>query len=233
MSILIPFLLVVLIILLVWDLFYQYKILRKLDYGLTSSMDEKYYELKYHLNILKTSAIILISVIGFMGYTELENIKDDISSDIDMSLKIQKDSMDFLRDELNNYSNEIESMNQKMNQLTEIIGLNDNDLKNITEKISSIDESFRYNPRVYIVNGLRFPKEEKGLKFMFSEMMTIYGEPLPKFKNPPLILVQGKSVGLEVLDVTKDYVQLDYSSSWGFDNSGYFEFDLWIGSQEK
>jgi len=228
-------LLVIILILLVGDLLYLRKILKRLKKKNNTNVDEKYFELKYHLNLLKSISAILLFVFGFIGYSGFNDFKKEMSEDFDNSLKTQREEIIKMDESLKEYEKSIDSLVEFKNQLKNIMELNDTDLKRINNKVSSINNSFKYNPKIYIINGLKYPDSNDEMKFEFSRMKTIHDEDLPKFTKAPFITVQGYRAGIDILEITTNYVLLDMSVTYDHPNGlkkNYFEFDLWIGSQE-
>lgn len=228
-------LLIIIVILLISDLVFLYKILSDLKKKKKKNVDEKYFELKYHINLLKSISAILIFVFSFIGYSSFVDFKADMKADIDKTLESQKADITEIDKTLSDYKKNLDSLIIFKNELKSLLEVNDLDLKNINRKVSSINKSFKYNPKIYIVNGLNIPRRSDKLKFSFSNMTTVHGEKLPKFDKAPFITVQGYRAGINVLEVTKSYVLLD-ANVFYMDDDGRqidnYKFDLWIGSQE-
>ncbi|QXP72618.1 hypothetical protein H0I31_02645 [Tenacibaculum sp. AHE15PA] len=228
-------LLIIILILLIGDLFYLKKILKLLKKKNKTNIDERYFELKYHLNLLKSISAILLFIFGFIGYSGFNDFKKEMSENFNSSLKTQREKITKMDKTLENYKKSIDSIVEFKNQLNNLIELNDTDLKRINNKVSSINKSFKYNPKIYIVNQLSYPEGSGEIKFEFSKMKTIHGETLPKFKKPPFITVQGYRAGIDILEITTTYILLNMGVTYeypGISKKKYFEFDLWIGSQE-
>ncbi len=228
-------LLIIIVILLVGDLFFSYKILDKLENNRKENIDEKYYELKYHINLLKSISAILIFVFAFIGYSSFVDFKTDMQEDINRTLESQKDDISEIDSSLKNYKENLDSLIVFKNQLKNLLEVSDSDLKKINSKVASINSSFKYNPKIYIVNGLNFSDRSEKTKFSFSNMTTVHGEKLPRFKRAPFITVQGYMAGISILEVTTTYVLLDMNMTYMSDDGKQidnFKFDLWIGSQE-
>ncbi|WP_282118055.1 hypothetical protein [Maribacter aquivivus] len=228
-------LLIIIVVLLIGDLIFLYKILNNLKTKKKRNADEKYFELKYNINLLKSISAILIFVFGFIGYSSFVDFKTNMKEDIDKTLENQKVDISEIDKTLSDYKKNLDSLIVFKNQLKNLLEVNDLDLKKINKKVSSINNSFKYNPKIYIVNDLNFPDNAGKLTFSFSNMTTVHGEKLPKFNKAPFITVQGYSAGIQIIEVTKNYVILDMNMTYmaldgnTIDN---YKFDLWIGSQE-
>ena len=87
----------------------------------------------------------------------------------------------------------------------------------MNQKISVINNSLKYNPRIFVVNDLRFYESnfESGnsLIIYFKDLKTIFSEQLPNFSKPPFINVQGHSIDIDVRKVTNEYVEFNASST--------------------
>lgn len=235
MSLFATILLIIILVLLIGDLFYLRKILNILKKKNNTSVDEKYFELKYHLNLLKSISAILLFVFAFIGYSGLNDFKQEMTIDFETTIEAQKAQIADMDMTLEDYEKSIDSLVEFRNQLKNLIELNDTDLKKVNNKISSINSSFKYNPKIYIVNGLTYQQDSKERKFEFAKMKTIHGERLPKFNKAPFVTVQGYRSGIDILEITTTYVLLNMSVTYSYPNieeKNYYEFDLWIGSQE-
>ena len=108
-------------------------------------------------------------------------------------------------------------------------------------KVSDINNTLKYNPRIFVVTDIKYPIEtinsnfkEDEVKVYFRDLKTSFNEKLPVFKKAPLVNVEGHRLDLHVLEVINEFFRV---SEWSLrmDNEidkerGYFTFDIWIAS---
>ena len=212
--------------------------------------DEKYFELKYNINLLKSISAILIFVVGFLGYTSYEKFKSEFSENLNEATKEQRDNLNKVtieqRKELDDLTGNIELIKTNLkeidllrNRLEQNITEYDSRMTILNSKASKINNTLKYNPRIFVVKELRYPlttiqSSNDEVKVYFKDLKTSFNEKLPQFKKAPLVNVEGHRLDLHILEVTKDYFKVA-EWSYAFDsnldqNRGYFTFDIWIAS---
>jgi len=161
--------------------------------------DEKYYELKFRIQLLTVVSSIIIAIGGFIGYTSIKEIKDAVSSDVEIykSKLMDYDSM------INGY---------------------DTTFIYYAKKIEKVDRDFlkllneyRLSYKSYVVGGIKVPEEpstdklkpdSKPYRLYFNQLETKEGTALPSFKEPPFLAIQGNGIGVIMIEnITKDYFE--------------------------
>ncbi len=231
-------------LLLLGDLFFLFRIYKEGMKGKKTLFDDKYYELKYNIKLLKAISAILIFAIGFFGYSSYRDLKKSIEKDIYENIDSLNSKNEKIIKRLNNYNDAIDSLEFFKTRLYQIIKENENEMKTINQKVFRINKTLKNNPKIFIANNLKYPFNNDGplgfhrvdsIRFNFKSMKTIFGETLPEFNKIPYINLQGYKADLEIIDITKTSVLIQLTSYFG-DGHGnfpdYYYFDLWIASFE-
>lgn len=232
-------LLIIIGILIISDLCFLYKIYRNTKDGKEVAADEKYFELKYNINLLKSIAAILIFVLGYLGYSTYKDFSDKVNKNFDEKIELQNKKHQEISGKTDRLRSSVDSLEILKNSLEVLIDSYESKLKILNDKILLINNSLKYNPRIYVVKNLKFHDSNfyinNPLKIYFKDLTSIFGEKLPNFTKPPLINVQGYSITIDVLDVTTEYVifasgsTTDYTPNNKSDDE-YYKFDIWMAS---
>jgi hypothetical protein len=228
-------LLLILGVLLIGDLIFLSRILKGIKKVKKTEYDEKYFELKYQINLLKSISAILLLVLGFLGYSNFQELKTKMEEDINKSIALQRNEIERMDSVLNAYKSAFDTLQIYRNNLDKLINQNETDLRKINNKVNETNNTFKYNPRVYIVDNLVYPgginNHLDSVRFYFKDMETIHGEKLPKFEKIPFVVPQGHKIGIDLLEVTKNSILVGSGLFYG--DGDDFKFNLWIGSSEK
>lgn len=229
LSILVISFLFILIILMGWTLINQYRFL-KIRNKRKIEIDSRYIELKYRIDLIVAAFSIIIAIAGLIGYSTVDEIKKDITEDIETEIdKIKKDAhqidslqkinMDFIR----NFELEKEAINF-------VLCKSGKDAKKINEEITLLANKNIKNPNIYLCK-FRYPKEmlnvEKPARIFFKNLKTINGQDLPSFKNAPMIYNSATNV-LSLHSITNEYIEI----SQGIGNFDTEYIYLIIGSYD-
>ena len=238
MEILIP-LLIITTILLFFEVYFLWSNSKKHRNGKEILSDERYFELKFNINLLKAVAAIFLFIITFLGYSTLSEIKKKGNASNE-SIEQQKDRIDSMSKTIRNLEVSVEYLDSIRDDLEDKLSEYNTTITDANKKISEIKTSLRYNPRIYVVNGLKYYESNfKGdgvYRVYFKDLMTIFNEELPKFKKTPFINAQGYGIEIDILEVTNTYVDF-YSTMTSSPpgketmiNKEYYLFDIWIAS---
>ena len=220
-------LLVVIFVLLISDVFFLWKIYRGIGYRKNHLPDERYFELKYNINLLKAASAILIFLVGFLGFNSYNNISENIDKDFSEKFDKQNKRIDSLTIKLSNYESLIDSLNVEESETVETLDEINRRFKSINNKLEANKEALKYTTKVYVVDNLKINFNNREQIFRFKNMTTINKERLPKFQKKPMITLQGKSAVFDILEITKEYIKLDLMTYSPNDNN--FElFEMWI-----
>lgn len=224
----------IIIVLLIWDLNILRKIYKESQLGNSTLSDEKYFELKYNINLVKAISAIGIFIIGFLGFSTYDGFKEEITTDLDKSINIQDSHIELINSKINSLNQTLDTLEVYKNNLEKLTISYQKNLQSINKKISSINNAARYNPRIYVVNNLKYSykKNENGLRIYFKDLTTIFGEKLPIFSRKPYINTEGHNIDIEIQEVTKTYVDFSSGSAlgYGIDEFDTYIFDIWIAS---
>ncbi len=244
-------LLIVIFILVISDVFFLWKIYKSIKSKKKHLPDERYFELKYNINLLKAVSAILIFLISFLGFNSYNNISENMNKDFSKNLEKQNDKIDDLTKKLSDYIYLVDSLKVEEGESIKTLGEINQQFGRINKKIKNSEETLKYTTKFYIVNDLKFPRNKiheqvknETLTLYFKNLTTVYNEKLPFFKFKPLIVLQGRGISLDVVEVTKDYVKVSSHEEYQYIeldkgrkfNNAYYEsgdskfyyFDMWI-----
>lgn len=230
-------LLYIICVLLIGDLYFLFRIYKKGIKGNETLSDEKYFELKYNINLLKAISAILIFGIGFLGYSNYMDFKKEMKKDLTDNLTNQNIEIGEIKTRLNKYNETLDSLDVLKNKLLEITKENEKEMKAINRKVLGIKETLKFNPKIYVVTDLKYPytniKSYDTVQLNFSSMKTIFGESLPEFNNIPFVNIQSHRADIDIMEVTKTSIKFLCNSYYGDGHENYpdyYYFDLWIAS---
>jgi hypothetical protein len=213
------------------DVFFLRKIYKGINRKKKYIPDEKYFELKYNINLLKAVSAILIFLIGFLGFNSYNNISDNLTLDFIERFKKQNKRIDSLTTKLSDYKGFVDSLKVEENETVENLDEINRKFKSINNKLQKNQESLKYTTKVFVVKGLKYVCNENINRLYFRDLKTFQNEKLPKFTTSPLVVLQGKRTHMEIWNITKDYIEvLSNMGVWDEDNPDpkFLYFDMWI-----
>jgi len=219
-------LLIVIFILLVSDVFFLWKIYNGIKRKKKYIPDEKYFELKYNINLLKAVSAILIFLIGFLGFNSYNNISENLSKGFTDKFKKQNKRIDSLTTKLFSYERFVDSLKVEESETVENLDGINRKFRSINNKLEANKKALKYTTKVYVVENLKVYFDREVQAFWFKDMTTINGEKLPKFNKKPMVTLQGKTVRFRIIGLTQDYIKL-YAGSYATDDKFEY-FDMWI-----
>lgn len=233
-------LLFIICVLLIGDLFFLRKIYKNGVKGDQVLVDEKYFELKYNINLLKSISAILIFVVSFLGYSSYKDFKSEITGDLNESTEKQRNEIETLTMKIDSFKNTLDTLEILRHNLQENISSYDLNMELLNNKVIRINNTLKYNPRIYVVNDLKYLMsyydKDSPVKVYFKDLVTSFNEKLPDFKRAPLINVEGHSVEIYVVKVTNEYFEITSGSALSSGKNdpnearGYYTYDIWIAS---
>jgi len=223
----------IIIIILIWDtsiLRRIYQLGKKSEHFLA---DNQYYELKYSINLLKALATVLIFVFGLIGYTTFKDIKSELENEV----SLQKHEIELISKRLSGYKDSLDSLDNYKNEISQGISKFDNNFSKLNSKVDILNNTLKFSPKIFVVKEQKFPFNIENapdtVKIEFKDLFTASGERLPKFKHSPIVLVQGRSLGLHILSVNNDYFLLQPGVFYGDANkASSYLYDIWIAVYE-
>lgn len=229
------FMLIIILVLIISDVFFLWRIFKNIGKKKKSIPDEKYFELKYNINLLKAVSAILIFLVGFLGFNSYNNISENIDKDFSEKFEKQNKRIDSLTLKLFNYESLVDSLKTEEGEAVK-------NLKDINRKFVSIDnklrknnEALKYTTKVFVVKDLIISYEVEGVqRFYFNKLKTFKNEKLPVFKTTPLVVLQTRYSDLTIAKITNNYIELFANSmTVHIDEKTNKEiefdyFDMWI-----
>src|SRR5690606_37617796 len=116
----IEILLFIIIILLIGDFFFLRKIYNFSKKRKQIATDEKYFELKYNINLLRAISAILIFTIGFFGYSSYKDLKNKLNSDLEESTVKQNDKILKIGQNIEFLKKDIDSLESLKEELSRV-----------------------------------------------------------------------------------------------------------------
>lgn len=229
--------LIIILVLIISDVFFLWKIFKNIGKKKKRLPDERYFELKYNINLLKAVSAILIFLIGFLGFNSYNNISDNLEQNFTKTFEEQNARIDSLGNLISDYEKTIEFLKIEEGESVENISEINQQFSLINSKIKSTQEALKYTTKVFVVNNLKFPankfgapEAEDNFKILFKDLKTINNENLPKFKTKPMVVLECKGLLLDVLELTKEYIRIGsgIGSGYGGENPEFYYFDMWI-----
>ena len=237
MNVFYSILLIVILILTISDVFFLWKIYRNLKKKKNDLPDERYFELKYNINLLKAISAILIFLIGFLGFNTYQNISNDIKIDFTNKLKDQNNKIDSLVNTISNYEKNVNALrSEEVESVKNLEDINQN-FRAINLKLKNTQEALKYTTKVYVISNLKFPsnkfgvaKREDAFKIRFEDLKTINNENLPKFKTKPMVILECQGLVLDIAELTKEYIKIGSGTGFGYaeEDPEFYYFDMWI-----
>lgn len=206
LSILIFALLLALFSLSLWQCFSFYRH-AKTSRNSTQLNDSKYFELKTQLQFVTSVFPIILSILLYAGYNQLESLPAKIKQDISAKLTPQIDS---LRDSTKTLKMEQQkiveqyayleifyltlkgkgtSISQSLGNSSAALNILEQRLNLLQSQTDNISNKDIVNQPIYVVPNLSFDMKGSDVQyFKFHDYKTISGNNLPEFKKPPLII---------------------------------------------
>lgn len=202
-----------------------------------SIQDEKYFELKARQEYIIAISAIVFSIISFIGYTSIDNIKSDINSRLEKEVS------------------KLDSLSKKAND--GYLGLElrgktyEDSVKNAFKVLAALNIRMKQlftkdviTQNIFIVDPIRigdFPKDPTdkynyGYRIVkYSELKTINGKSLPVFKEKPSIICIANMIGtvkIKEIFVDRFIVQLEsYMPKNDNDTGEDVTFTAWISQK--
>lgn len=211
-------LLIVILVLITSDVFFLYKIYKNIDKKKKGLPEEKYFELKYNINLLKAVSAILIFLIGFLGFTTYGEIEKNVEENFSEMFSMQNSKIDSLSQVLSEYEDFIDSLELRKNVSIENLDDVRREFGTINRKVSQTQEALKYIPRIFLIKNILYDgnKESreigKGVRFNYNILRDIYGEKLPVFKSPPMVIIGGNNAEYSINENTNMYFDISKHS---------------------
>lgn len=194
---------------------------------------DQYYELKYKLQFISSVGVIVIAVAGFFGLDKYQNFVKEFKSKTD-SLDVKLNEYDkkiSLLDsniikydtKINAYDNSLKKLDLSKIQFSKAMIVSNRGLLQLKDSIDVIkkrnilDKSFYIIDNLKVKNTMVLNNTESGItKFYFKDMYTTIGDKVPEFEKAPVTFVIPQSPAtIQVLSITKDYIEVLLSSTTG------------------
>lgn len=182
--------------------------------------DSKYYELKYHIQLLVGIFTVLVTICTTVVYSSISAAKVEIKNQLTLEADSARERIRRIEPQLKKAENTIEAYNQLVGQF-----------KSLENNIRSINSKNILKQSYYIVPGVVFkldnPAKEDYQVFEFKNLRTNTGDRLPEFKNPPMII---PVPNIPIFDITTTSFKVSVYGNWadGDPLSGASEFSVLV-----
>jgi len=198
-------LLVALIVIALWNAFSWHILMRQSKHSSSGLPDARYYELKFHIQLLVGITTILIAVFGFFGFSSIENLKLQVQKEVSLS--------DTLKARLERYNLIAEKVEASFTQADEL----ETKFRRLGTDVNAIQKKNILKQSYYIVTNITFHPSMAGQTTIFFDKLPSINGQLPAFKNPPIIiavpdgdiLVKTFNVTTQSFDVRPDPFRYD------------------------
>jgi prefoldin subunit 5 len=239
MEVIIFTLLVVIIILLIWDTYFLKRLLTKHKTGSQVVDLEKYYELKYNINLIKSLATIFIFILGFLGYNSYNSLKgkieDEVASEIELykkEINKHKDEISQIEDSLNYLNESLDKLRNFKNDISEDIMTVRQQVSELNNRVNQTKDAFKTSPKIYVVKNYTFPydlkNQPKSYHIKFNELKTFKGEKIKSFKTPPAVFTVSDEGEFKIMEITNTGFVMKMVDI--YDIQSKYNLDIWIAS---
>ncbi len=217
----------------------------------SSIQDEKYFDLKYRIQLFAAIFSIIIVGIGFAGYETYSDVKGTLTKGINKKIEnldtniaemnTQIVEMDSILDKNKKFIDVFEKEKAKMQialfsseeEFQELTNEIQNNFKIINNDIELLANKNIQNPDIYIIRDYEFNYEKREkLTIYYKNLTTVTDKKLPQFEKPPLLIIPfTRGIELYLRQNTKDYFVIERGGEDIFPNEDKNEkatFDIWI-----
>jgi len=199
----------------------------------SSINDEKYFEIKYTIQMYVIVFSIIVAATGFFGfdkYNEINNqidtlIKNKISK-YDSTLNAINTSLKETQDFINNFNIETEAIKKTLLKTG-------SDAKNIQKNINILASRKVSMPNIYVVKDIKLFANVSEQRINYKDLKTFDGKKLPIFSKAPLLNIPSNfSVGTRIKTNTEDYFIIELTDYVLEEKLNYCTADIWILSED-
>lgn len=222
-------LLIIITSLLILDVYFLTKLDKRIKKKKKIFLDQRYFELKTQINLIKAVSGIVLFVGTYLGVSTLNEIKESFKNDFMVKVDSQKKQVDSLISVVKDYTKLIDKLKIIESQGIENLSDINNEFKIVKNSLERNKNSMKHFPQMFIIKGIKI--KNSVTKVYFRDLKTIDGKKLPNFNMPPAVNIQCYNAQAQILDITKDYFELsDSFVTWNKneEDSGNEICDVWI-----
>jgi|GEM_PF-3998068 len=225
--------LAVIIILLLVDTWNGRKI-KKLLTEETALSTDKYFELKWRINLIISFTTIAGIIIGFWGY--------NYQSQISRQLTLLESKTQNIEELTNNLEEEYAALLEKGDLIEKEFDEFDSNIGQVKNEIGRVRNENLRQSQLYIVSDIDILIDSitGRQRFYFVDLKPNNRKKLPIFYDPPVvdIIENEKESSMKIIDVTNRYFEISFKELyWAFGQENAQEkkiknkFDIWIMNQ--
>jgi len=217
---------IALIVFNIWNLFSLNKLRTNSNNTEKEMNDSKYYEIKYKVEFLIAFFTVMVALVGFLGYTSYQKIKDEIKSEFDKEVVSIKEKLKNAENEINSKDSLFNNLVNKTKGVSTDISAFESNIKNqwknlllLENKIDVINNKNIIKQNYYIVPEIsyKYDKNKTGWEeIYFRNLITNLNDKLPTFELPPIVIpISGSNVIIEIIDISQESFYAGFNASYG------------------
>ncbi|HEY6503256.1 MAG TPA: hypothetical protein VIZ28_04715 [Chitinophagaceae bacterium] len=188
--------------------------------------DSKYWELKYKMQYMITVFAVILFVAGYFGITTLNNAKDSVRREFQLSMDSMSLKVDSFKSKLFNYTAAAENQFQRMDsigRILDLLGIKQKEVstyisgtyksaQDLDKRVQELMRNDQIRQNMYVIDDVvyKMPNDNAEYqKYFFKDLRTINGNPLPNFTRAPyLIGLSKEGSDLRINDITSESFEL-------------------------
>jgi hypothetical protein len=209
-SLILIFLLLVLVITTTWNLV----VLKGLQnrQGFNNLKDERYFELKYRIDLITAVFSIAVFFAVFLGYNSVQDVKKNIETDMRTSLDSVSKDLDKSRSDAEEIRGVEEKSRSSFDEITLSLDDKKKQLDKLEKQIRAINSKNILKQNYYVVNYRDNSDREKStFKIFFKDLKPMSVDRLPKFRTTPAVIVSASEGRRPVIGtITTEWFEIGF-----------------------
>lgn len=199
----------------------------------SSISDEKYFELKYSIQLYVIIFSLIIATASFLGINRYNEISKFIDKDIQSKVSSLDSALIRIDSSLAHIQGFIKNFQIEKEALKTTLLKTGSDAKNIERNINILASKKVNTPNIYIIKDVKVNIKNDKQRFFYNDLRTYDGKYLPKFTKAPFVNIPSNySIESEMIANTKDYFEISISGYTDDDKTNYNIIDIWLLSDE-
>jgi hypothetical protein len=159
----------------------------------SSLTDQHYFELKSRQEYIVAASAVIFSLITFLGFQSIKEIKDDLNKEMES----ERTALKKIRLQAQNALRDYQALDSLTGDYSDSVNYAFKNVSQLNTKINSIYKKNIIQQSIFItqrVNLKNIPGDKYEVRTVyFKDLVTISGERLPTFTTPPNIICTSNS----------------------------------------